>query len=121
MLTLSQPVRGTRGRPPGTRNSVGRNYGTRDLRQMMLQALEMAGGVKYLADRAIDTPGPFLGLLGKILPTTVQNSDGSPIALHLLAAKLVSEEILAAQQSPPTINAEPTVPANLLDAPLPSE
>lgn len=48
--------------------------------------------------------------------------DGSPIALHLLAAKLVSEEILMQQQSPTTIDAEPAnVPANLLDAPIPSE
>jgi hypothetical protein len=33
----------------------------------------------------------------------------------------MSEEILQQQQSPPTINAEPNAPANLLDAPPPSE
>ena len=93
---------------------------------MVLGALEDAGGRRYLAQRAIDTPGPFLALLGKVLPTTVANSDGSPIALHLLAAKLVSEEIMqryAEQQATPATldaKAEPST-TNFLDAPLPTE
>jgi hypothetical protein len=106
------------GRPKGSPNVLGK-----DVRAMILEALDDVGGPRYLSRQAVENPVAFMGLLGKILPTTVQNSDGSPIALHLLAAKLVSEEMLMQQQqqSPPTINAEPTVPANLLDAPLPSE
>jgi hypothetical protein len=47
--------------------------------------------------------------------------DGSPIHLHLLAAQIISAQLLQQEQSPPTINAEPNVPDNLLDAPPPSE
>ena len=47
----------------------------------------------------------------------------SNINLHLLAAQLVSEQLLQTQQSPPTLNAEPELSegTNLLNAPLPTE
>lgn len=46
----------------------------------------------------------------------------SNINLHLLAAQLISQELLQTQQQPPTLNAEPErTEANLLNAPLPSE
>ena len=41
---------------------------------MILGALDRAGGMEYLAARAIDTPGPFLALVGKVLPMTVQGN-----------------------------------------------
>jgi hypothetical protein len=65
-----------------------------------------------------------LGLLRKTLPdlasTTINNADGSPMALQLIAAALVSAEITERQKTPVTIDAE-TAPPNLLDAPLPTE
>lgn len=57
------------GRPKGTPNKV-----NQELKEMILQALDKAGGVQYLKDRAIDTPGPFLALVGKVLPMTVQGT-----------------------------------------------
>lgn len=69
-----------------------------------------------------------LGLLRKTLPdlssTQLNGSDddGNPIVLHLIAAQLVSQQMLTQQLTPPTINAEPQeIPRNLLDAPPPSE
>jgi hypothetical protein len=64
------------GRPKGQPRTGGRQKGTPnklsgDLKEMILGALDDAGGRKYLAARAADTPGPFLTLLGKILPTVV--------------------------------------------------
>jgi hypothetical protein len=101
----------------------GRQHTPTDLREMVLGALEDAGGRRYLAQRAIDTPGPFLALLGKVLPTTVANSDGSPIALHLIAAQLVSKHILELQAEPhiQTPVAAPVDTQRLLDAPPPEE
>ena len=54
------------GRPKGMQDKI-----TRDVKDMILAALESAGGVQYLADRAIDTPGPFLALVGKVLPLQI--------------------------------------------------
>jgi hypothetical protein len=39
-----------------------------DLRAITLKALMKAGGVEYLTRQAIENPGPFLGLLGKVMP-----------------------------------------------------
>jgi len=57
------------GRPKGMPNKV-----TRELKEMVLEALDRSGGVDYLAERAIDpkTAGAFLTLIGKIIPTTVK-------------------------------------------------
>jgi hypothetical protein len=122
MLTITNAQHAP-GRPKGFRPSRTPSISVqRDLREMILGALEDAGGRRYLAQRAIDTPGPFLALLGKILPTKVEGDAGSSITLHLLAAQLVSEQLLQTQQSPPTLNADPErAPQDLLNAPLPTE
>jgi hypothetical protein len=39
---------------------------------MILGALEDAGGRKYLAEKAVDNPGPFLALVGKVLPKEIK-------------------------------------------------
>ncbi|HEY2417390.1 MAG TPA: hypothetical protein VGH84_05680 [Steroidobacteraceae bacterium] len=119
MLTITELQRRA-GRIPR-----GRQHTPTDLREMILGALQDAGGRKYLAQRAIDTPGPFLALLGKILPTTVANSDGSPIAMHLLAAQIISTQMqLEAKAEPqPQSPVQTTVDTtySVLDAPPPVE
>ena len=55
------------GRPPGTQNKV-----TKELKEMILQALDNKGGVAYLETQAEDNPTAFLTLIGKVLPMTVQ-------------------------------------------------
>ena len=39
---------------------------------MILGALDDAGGREYLARQAVENPGPFMALLGKVLPTTLE-------------------------------------------------
>lgn len=63
-----------RGRPKGVPNKL-----TSDLKAMILGALEGAGGIEYLKARAVDTPGPFLTLIGKVLPLQVTGNDGQPL------------------------------------------
>jgi hypothetical protein len=93
-----------------------------DIRGMMLQALHCVGGVRYLAKQAVENPGPFLTLLGKVMPTQIASTDGSPIHLHLIAAQLVSAQLTEQMRQPPTIVSTATEqPANLLDAPVPTE
>lgn len=64
------------GRPKGLPNKV-----TKELKEMILEALDNAGGAEYLERKANDprTAAAFLGLIGKVLPMTVQgpNPDGS--------------------------------------------
>jgi hypothetical protein len=61
------------GRPPGSRNKI-----SLPLKQMILTALDEAGGVDYLKRLAIENSSAFASLLGKVLPTTLQGpeSDG---------------------------------------------
>jgi hypothetical protein len=60
-----------KGSAPGERRG-GRQKGTPnqlpDLRNLTLRALMAAGGVEYLTAQAHANPGPFLGLLGKVMP-----------------------------------------------------
>lgn len=64
------------GRPKGASNKV-----TRELKEMILEALDGAGGVAYLQARANDprTASAFLSLVGKVLPMTLTGTgeDGS--------------------------------------------
>jgi hypothetical protein len=60
-------------RPKGQPKLGGRKKGTPnkstiDLKGMILGALDQVGGQQYLAQQAIENPGPFLTLVGKCLP-----------------------------------------------------
>lgn len=47
------------------------NKFTAEVKDMILQALDKAGGVEYLARQAEENPGPFMTLVGKVLPMQV--------------------------------------------------
>lgn len=59
----------------------GPNKTTVAIKEMITQALDGAGGVDYLIERAKDprTASAFLGLVGKVLPMQVTGVDGSAI------------------------------------------
>lgn len=58
--------KGEGGRPKGATNKF-----TRDMREMIFQAFENAGGVEYLTTQAAENPVAFMALLGKIVPKEV--------------------------------------------------
>lgn len=72
----------------GKRPGAGRKRGTLNkttalLKDAILKAAEQAGGkgrdgglVGYLKIQAVESPGPFMALLGKVLPMQIAN-DGS--------------------------------------------
>jgi hypothetical protein len=71
----------TGGRTKGTPNKV-----TGLLKDAIIQAATDAGGgdlVLYLKDQAQQNPGPFLGLLGKVLPMQVTGEGDGPIKLEV--------------------------------------
>lgn len=72
------PPKGTRvgGRQKGTPNKV-----TGALKDMILNALNTAGGEAYLVAQARDNPGPFMTLVGKVLPLQVTGDSGGPVVV----------------------------------------
>jgi hypothetical protein len=66
-------LRAGAGRPRGSKNKI-----SLALKEMILTALDEAGGVDYLKRLAIENSSAFASLLGKVLPTTLQGpeSDG---------------------------------------------
>jgi hypothetical protein len=74
-----KPPAAGKGRPKGTPNKT-----TAQLKEMILQALDQAGGVAYLVKQAKRrNPAPFMALLGKVLPMQVTGADGGPIEASL--------------------------------------
>ena len=57
----------TGGRTAGTTNKV-----TKELKDMVLTALDRAGGINYLQEQAEANPNAFLTLVGKVLPLSIK-------------------------------------------------
>ncbi len=72
----------------GKRAGAGRPKGSLDknnkqLREMILEALEAKGGATYLAAQADKSPAAFLSLLGKVLPTQLTGDGGGPVQVSM--------------------------------------
>ena len=77
------------GRPKGVPNKT-----TALLKDAILQAANDAGGREglagYLKQQAQDNPGPFMGLLGKVLPMQIQHEGA--IKIERVDVKFVDGE-----------------------------
>lgn len=78
------------GRKKGTPNKT-----TKLLKDAILKAAEKAGGkgglVSYLQVQASKNPGPFMALLGKVLPMQIAGHDGG--AFEVTVIELVAPDI----------------------------
>ena len=74
------------GRKPGAENQF-----NQDIKTMVLEALDMVGGAKYLASCAHKQPGAFLTLVGKVLPLqlagTGQHGEVTSLSFEWAAAQ----------------------------------
>lgn len=67
------------GRPPGGKKYGGRKKGTankvtKELKDMILGALDKSGGESYLMRQAEENPTAFMSLVGRVLPTTIKGT-----------------------------------------------
>lgn len=74
----AKPPNAGKGRKKGVPNKI-----NGQVKEMILEALDKAGGVDYLADRAKDSPAAFMALVGKVLPMQVTGADGGPVETSL--------------------------------------
>lgn len=98
-MTFSKIVASAARKPPNA--GKGREKGvpnktTALLKDAILQAAGQAGGkdglVGYLRQRAIDTPGPFLALVGKVLPMQVTGEDGGALQITIKQFRLGDDQ-----------------------------
>lgn len=81
---------GNPGKPKGAKNKDAAL-----IRDMVAQALTQAGGVEYLARVAETHPGPFLGLLGKVLPVQLTGENGKAMQFELIGPSWLKQSIQA--------------------------
>ena len=108
-----------KGSAPGERRG-GRQAGTPntlpDLRALTLKALLKAGGVEYLTRQAVENPGPFLGLLGKVMPREVHAELSGELRIRQEVRRDLVEKVIILMRAP-----EPQEAGHVIDAtPLPA-
>lgn len=75
------------GRPKGAVNKT-----TALLKDAILKAATDAGNgdmAAYLEKQALENPGPFMSLLGKVLPMQVTGPDGGALEVSVITRKIV--------------------------------
>ena len=71
------PPNAGRGRKKGVPNRINHS-----VKEMILQALESAGGTTYLVEQAEESPQAFLSLLGKLVPAEVRAELGGSLTVE---------------------------------------
>jgi hypothetical protein len=69
-----RPPNAGRGRVKGVPNKV-----TKAVKEMVIAALEQAGGIDYLVEQSAKNPTAFMSLVGKVLPLQLTGEDGGPV------------------------------------------
>jgi len=86
-----------RGKKTGGRVKGTPNHTTTAVKDMVVNALNLVGGEKYLAKQAKENPASFMSLVGRVIPTQVRaaltGGEGNPIIFeHFESIKHLSFE-----------------------------
>ena len=68
---------------PGRKKGVP-NKQTTLIKDMIIAALDKSGGADYLARQAEENPGPFMALIGKVLPVQLAGHDGEALKISVV-------------------------------------
>ena len=82
-----KPPAAGKGRPKGSANKT-----TRQVKEMILTALDKAGGAEYLLRQASANPTAFMTLVGKVLPLQVAGDSENPLVLKMIERKIVHSD-----------------------------
>ena len=82
-----------KGRPKGCPNKA-----TTAIKEMVIAALNEAGGIEYLVQQAEENPTAFLSLVGKVIPLQVSGDPDNPLVVHRI--ELVAPQSMAKFVSP---------------------
>ncbi len=80
VVKSAAPPNAGKGRKKGVPNKV-----TKAVKEMILAALDKAGGEDYLVEQSEKNPTAFLTLVGKVLPLDVKlgNGDAGPLVINM--------------------------------------
>lgn len=67
----------------GSRKGVP-NKATKELKDMILGALDQVGGQQYLVDQAIENPTAFMSLVSKVLPKDINANTTGEMKVTIL-------------------------------------
>lgn len=77
------------------------NKETKALREMILAALDRAGGERYLFEQAKQNPNAFMTLIGKVLPTQITGDPNAPVAISEIRETLIDPRSVHTDQVRP--------------------
>ena len=67
------------GRPKGALNKE-----TKAIREMVIEALDKAGGAEYLYQQSQSNPNAFISLIAKVMPTQITGDPNQPIEIKIV-------------------------------------
>lgn len=88
LVKSAAPPNAGKGRVKGVPNKV-----TKEVKEMVAEALQRAGGVEYLVEQANENPKAFLSLVGRIVPLHVNADHSGRIVIDRAAAQAEVEEM----------------------------
>jgi NAD(P)-dependent dehydrogenase (short-subunit alcohol dehydrogenase family) len=88
VLEKAKPPAAGIGRKKGVPNKL-----TKEVKQMIAEALNRAGGVNYLVKQADKNPKAFMSLVGRIVPLHINADHSGSIMLTRAAAEAEVREI----------------------------
>ena len=92
-MTDIVPAKSRRLQPKGGSRKGRPNKVPGDVKAMVLEALQHAGGAEYLTMQAYDNPKAFLALLARVLPMQVTGLDNGPIITRIELVPLVGNVV----------------------------
>lgn len=81
-----------KGQKTGGRTKGVPNKYNADIKGMIIGALNAKGGQKWLQEQMVSNPTAFMGLIGRVLPTTLAGDPNAPLFPNRIEVKIVNPQ-----------------------------